>query len=97
MKTTDECVSILCANSEEFKDVFGVRKMFVFGSVSRGEHTEQSDVDVFVDMPPRIMLLSGLKLRLEALLHAPVDLIRRHKHLSGFFLEQIKRDGIRII
>lgn len=73
---------------------YGVTGMCLFGSVARGDNRPDSDVDILVDMPPKFILVSGLKMFLEKVLNASVDLVRRHSHLSPRFLNQISRDGI---
>ncbi|MDE6483984.1 MAG: nucleotidyltransferase domain-containing protein [Duncaniella sp.] len=75
---------------------FGVTRLCIFGSVARGDNHPDSDVDILVDMPPKIFLLSSLKDFLEKILHSSVDVIRRHSHLSPHFIEQISRDAIYI-
>lgn len=78
----------------ELQRDYGVTGLAVFGSVARGDNDQDSDIDLLVDMPPRLFLMSGLRLYLESLLHVSVDLIRRHSHLSTRFLNQISRDAI---
>ena len=55
----------------------GAKNVRVFGSVARGDSDERSDVDFLVEMEPGRTLfdLSGLLLDLEAVLHAPVDVV----------------------
>ena len=54
----------------------GARNPRVFGSVARGDDTEESDLDLLIDAPPGFTLLdlAGLQLDLAALLGVPVDL-----------------------
>ncbi|MCC8113021.1 MAG: nucleotidyltransferase family protein [Bacteroidales bacterium] len=94
MKTLSECLDILRPHIEEFQSRFHVSRMGIFGSVSRGEETEDSDIDILVDMPPKLALLVELKEILENLLGASVDLIRNHKNLTPFFTQQIQKDCI---
>ena len=68
--------------------------MCVFGSMARGDNHPGSDVDVFVEMPPKAFKMIDLKEYLEELLGVAVDLVRRHSNLSAFFLNEVKRDGI---
>ena len=75
---------------------FGVASMAVFGSVARGTNTSGSDIDILVDMPPKIFQMSALKNYLEKLLDASVDLVRRHSHLTPKFLDQISHDAVTI-
>jgi predicted nucleotidyltransferase len=55
---------------------------------------EDSDIDICVDMPPKALKLSALKIYLQNLLGTSVDIVRRHQHLDSFLLEEIDRDGI---
>ncbi len=55
----------------------GVTNLRVIGSVARGEDTETSDVDLLVDLDPRVGLiaLAGLTQELSVILGRPVDLV----------------------
>ena len=77
--------------------MFGIRSLRLFGSVSRNEHHEGSDVDVCVEMEPKAYLLVRLKRFLEQLLECSVDVVRLHKHMNPYLLEEIERDGIYVI
>lgn len=78
----------------ELKEQFGVRSFRLFGSVARGEQTEDSDVDVCVEMAPDMYLLVALKQFLEKLLGCSVDVIRMHRNMNKLLLKQIEKDGI---
>lgn len=56
---------------------YGVTNVRVFGSVARGEHHAQSDVDLLVDLEPGVTLFTLARLRqeLSELLGAPVDIV----------------------
>ena len=58
---------------------------------------ETSDVDVFVEMPPDLFMMVGLKQYLEELLSCDVDIVRKHRNNNAFLLKQIEKDGIDII
>lgn len=94
MKTTAEYIRLLSDHSAELRSQFGIVSMRLFGSVARGEQTENSDVDIFVDMPANLRSVCGAQVYLENILGSSVDLIRNHSHLSLFFKKQIERDGI---
>lgn len=96
MKTTSQYISILKEHINDFKQRFGITSLQLFGSVARGEQHEDSDVDVFVEMPCSMVKVCGAQLYLEELLGTHVDLVRKHKNLSEFFLQQIEKDGVRI-
>ena len=55
----------------------GVLRSAFFGSLVRGEETEESDVDLLVEMPEGKSLFDfvGLKMELEKALDRPVDLV----------------------
>jgi len=55
----------------------GVTKAAFFGSVSRGEAKQNSDIDILVDFGEKKILLDfvGLELDLEEILHQKVDLL----------------------
>lgn len=97
MCTRQECLDRLRSVAPYIRQEYGVTSMCLFGSVARGENNADSDVDVFVDMPPKFFLSIRLKHFLEDLLGTSVDLIGRHSNMNAFFLSQIKRDEIVII
>lgn len=57
----------------------GVAELAVFGSATRPDFGEASDVDLLVQFPPgrgpSLLALAGLQIRLTALLGRPVDLV----------------------
>lgn len=91
-----DCISILKKNKSKIQNDFGVTSLSIFGSVARGNNKPDSDVDIFVDMPPKIYMMSALKDYLESILYVSVDLIRRHSHLSNKFLKHISNEAISI-
>ncbi len=92
-----ECLSKLRENLPYLQQEFGVTGLCLFGSVARGDNRPDSDVDILVDMPPKIFLMSALKDYLEKTLQTSVDLVRRHSHLSNRFLTQISNEIIPIL
>ena len=97
MNTTSECIDLIKAHADELRMLFGVRTLRLFGSVSRGEQHEDSDVDVCVEMEPTLYLVVRLKRFLEQLLQCSVDIVRMHKHINPYLLKDIERDGIYVI
>lgn len=70
----------LSRHRQKVRDIvarYGLSNLRVFGSVARGEDTPESDVDLLVDVPPGIGLLTLARCErdLEALLGVPVDLV----------------------
>ncbi len=97
MCTAKECISKLKENLPHIQKEYGVTGLTLFGSVARGDNRPDSDVDLLVDMPPKIFALTALHEYLEKLLQSSVDLIRKHSRLTPAFLTQISRDGIKIL
>ncbi len=94
---SDEYIKILSDNMSHIQKEYGVTGLCLYGSTARGDNGPGSDVDILVDMPPKIFLMSALKEFLEEILCTSVDLVRRHSCLSVRFLNQISRDGIKLL
>jgi predicted nucleotidyltransferase len=75
MLTRDEVVEKLKVHREELK-TFGVKSIWVFGSVARGDAQPGSDVDLLVDLDDEVSLFGFIRLRrrLRELLGVRVDL-----------------------
>ena len=67
----------LTGRIEEIRQRFSVKKLFIFGSVARGEVGDSSDVDVLVafDQKANFDVFMDLKFYLEELLGMGVDLV----------------------
>lgn len=97
MKTKEEYINVLKEHADELRTKYGVKTLRLFGSVSRGEHNQASDVDVCVEMEPTLYLIVRLKRFLEQLFQCSVDIVRMHKHINPYLLKDIERDGIYVI
>lgn len=97
MCTRQQCIDRLTTAAPYIQQKYGVTSLCLFGSMARADNKPDSDVDVCVDMPPKMNLVLGLKNFLEDLFGAPVDLIRRHKNLRPISLARIERDAIYVI
>ncbi len=90
--TKETIINYLIAHKQEFQDKFDVEQIGLFGSYARGEATEESDIDIFVKMPPKLFSMINLKQKIEDDLHKKVDLIREHKYIKPFLLKMIQKD-----
>ena len=97
MSDREQCIELLTQASPYIRKEFGVRSMCMFGSMARGEERAESDVDIFVDMPPKALKVVALKQYLQTLLGRAVDVIRSHAHIDPYLTNEINRDGIAII
>ena len=95
MKTTNDYITILRKYLSTKADAYGITKIGIFGSVAINEQTEDSDVDVCVEMKkPDLFTMVHIKEELQELFGKPVDLVRLRKNMNPMLLKQIKRDGI---
>lgn len=95
MKSVAEYKQILSEFKKEFGPRFGIKELGIFGSVARGEQTEESDLDVFVSLEKvEPFILFDLKEVLESLCKCNVDLVRLRDSLRPALKNNIQRDGI---
>jgi predicted nucleotidyltransferase len=75
-----------------------VRRAAFFGSIVRGEMTEQSDVDLLVEFEGRKSLLdiAGLKIELEDALGRKVDVVT-YRSLHPLLQERILAEQVPIL
>lgn len=94
-KTREEVLDAL-ASQRSLLDRYGVSAISVFGSVARGESTEDSDIDLLVEFSQPIGLLQFVELKrvLEELLGRPVDLVTP-KALKPQLRDRILKEAIR--
>jgi predicted nucleotidyltransferase len=95
MKTTSEYVRLLrdykCKHAAEY----GIERIGIFGSVARGEQTEDSDVDIYIEAPQMGMFsLAGLYIALEQYLKAPVDITCKHDNMNPYFKQRLEKELI---
>lgn len=94
--TREEYIAKLKEAESHIRETYEVKSMCMFGSTARGTNTEESDIDLYIDMPPKLFQLVRLGRYLEELLGKSVDLVRKSKSLRPFLLKEIARDGITI-
>lgn len=93
----ERILTLLGAKRDEIAERFGVRALYVFGSLARGTAREASDVDLLVefDGPATFDAFMGLKLYLEDHLQRSVDLVTR-RALRPRLREPIEREALRV-
>ncbi len=82
----------LAAYKQSLTSKYGVKNLAIFGSVSRGDDTSESDVDILVefDKPIGIQFVD-LAIELENILKKKVDLVSRNAIKPKYF-SQIKSE-----
>lgn len=90
------------AMSQQIADYFKaqpVLKAWLFGSYSRGEEREDSDVDILVNydrsQPIGLLRIASMMVDLEKKLNRPVDIVEE-QGLMPFARESVERDRILI-
>ena len=71
MKTTNDYISIIKSHISDLTLRFNISSLYIFGSVARGEQTENSDIDIYVKMPAKMYLVIAAKQYLEEILGHP--------------------------
>jgi uncharacterized protein len=79
MRTLDEIIAQLRRVQPDLRRRYPIRELGIFGSNVRGEQTQDSDVDILVNLDDGIGLLelAGLQHDLSEALGARVDLVMR--------------------
>jgi len=77
MHTSDEVTQKLATQLATLRQLYGVERIGLFGSVVRGEQRADSDIDLLVEFVEPVGLFKFIELenRLSELLHAKVDLV----------------------
>lgn len=74
---------------------YGIQSLALFGSFSRGEQTDESDVDILISLKsPSLYLYSEISLLLESLLKRKVDLVSEKARNAEKFNNEISKDLI---
>lgn len=95
MLELQDCVSKLADFKRTFAKKYGITKLGIFGSVARKENTENSDIDIVVEVKkPSLKLMYDLKEALKQLFKCEVDLVRFRDSLRPLFKSNIERDVI---
>jgi len=77
MKNLNEVRSLIDQHRKELEDKFKIKSIAIFGSYSRGEQQEKSDIDVLVEFKEPVSLLHIVSTEnyLSDLLGIKVDLV----------------------
>ena len=95
--TKDECINLLKKNMTILKNKYGITSLSLFGSTARGEQTDISDIDLFVEtQTANPFLLQDAKEFLEKEMGTSVDIIRNHEYLNQRLRKRILKDSITI-
>ena len=95
MKTREDYIAILRQYLTLKSDSYGIIRIGIFGSVARNEQTQDSDVDICVEIKkPDLFTMVHIKEDLQELFGRSVDIVRLRKNMNPMLLSRIERDGI---
>jgi len=93
--TKDEILYELSKNKSYIEQNFEVDKIGLFGSYAKGEQTEDSDIDIYVEFKHKTFdNLAGLWNYLEEIYHKKIDLFHKHKNNNQVIISNIQKDVI---
>lgn len=91
----DEILKKLSQEKEYIQSKYEVEKIGLFGSYAKDTHTEDSDIDIYVEFRHKTFdNLTGLWNFLEDLYHKKIDLFHKHKNNNKVIFENIQKDVI---
>jgi predicted nucleotidyltransferase len=95
MDKQTEYMNILQRFKQEYSNKYGITRIGIFGSVARGKHTEESDVDILVEAPVMSLLSRiSIKQQLEDMMGVPVDVVRKTDYMRPRFKARIEKEVI---
>jgi predicted nucleotidyltransferase len=97
MYTTNQILSILSNQKEALEKKYPISEMALFGSYARGDHDENSDIDILVDFHDRIDGFDYIKIahELEDVFQHKIDLVSR-KGIKLQYLPYIEKNMIHV-
>jgi predicted nucleotidyltransferase len=93
MTNKEDILKFLKQNKHKIQNDYKVNKIALFGSYARDEATENSDIDILVDMVPSFDNFFDLKYFLEDEFKIKVDL-GKEKNLRLYIKNKIQEDLI---
>lgn len=95
MTTRETYLKKLRRFADEHGAEYGISRIGIFGSVARGQHTPDSDVDILVEAPVLgLFALVNIKNQLEEVFKQPVDVVRKTDYMPPRFKTRIEKEVI---
>ena len=94
MKTRAEIIQLLGTFKPRAVNHYGLTRIGIFGSVARGQHTENSDVDVcYEGAPLSLLTIDHMQQELQHLLGCNVDLVRMRDNMNALLKQRIQKEA----
>ena len=97
MKTVDDILAIIRQHQDILAERYGIKIVGLFGSYTRGEQLQSSDLDLLADIlhPISLLELVGAEIYLTDILGVKVDLVPK-RNVRAELQEAIPREAIAI-
>ena len=93
--TKNEIIAYLKEHKDDFMQKYQISKLALFGSYSRDENRDGSDVDIAIETPlSDYFKLYDFKEELENSFHTKVDIVRLRDKMNMALRKRIEKDGI---
>jgi len=91
----DEAIKLLTGCKREIQEKYGITAIGLFGSVARNQATENSDVDIVVQLSdPDLFTLVHIKDDLEAAFHRRVDILQYREKMNPYLKSKIEQEAV---
>jgi len=91
----DKILSFLKEYKENNMKKYHIVKMGIFGSVARGNATENSDIDIVVELEKQdFFYLLDIKEDIENEFHKSVDVVSYRERMNSFLKNRINHEAI---
>ena len=95
MKTSQDILALLDGFMPYAEKRYGITRIGVFGSVARGEQTDDSDVDIcYEGRALSLLTIDMLQRELEALIGSKVDTVRVRDNMNPVLRSRIRKEGL---
>lgn len=95
MLKLNDCIKDLEEYRNKYGSSLGINRIGIFGSVARGDNTEDSDIDIVVDVEnPSFKSISEIRDQLQHLFGCNVDLVRYRRSLRPRLKQNIDKETI---
>lgn len=90
-----DILEILRRYKKEVANEYKILKIGLFGSISRGEANDESDVDIVICVSePDFFMLAGIKNDLEDRLEKTVDIVTYTDSMNAFLKKRIDNEAV---
>lgn len=90
-----EVLKILKKYKIENTEKYGINNLGIFGSLSRDEGEDESDIDIVIEtLEPDLFKIIHIKEELEGLFHRSVDIVRKREKMNPYLKKRIERDAV---